>query len=302
MSQEEGNSLIAMSQQEKAELLSLEAVIEEGLEIFRKVGTALLRIRDGKLYREGYKTFYEYCEKRWNVKKSHAYELMDAAQIATNIENSSAPADKILPQNEFQLRPLTQILPEDQPKVWDAAVESANGQQPSFEQVQATIEKEVPPERRVDRRPKSKAEKLAEKIGMRIAFDGSMVPKDFSDDDRRKAIAELNEVRAKREAGRRAVHGPLNVFPDEKQAAKLQAQEAATHQSPSSHKDKEPSIESRFRNFARAELMDVFRRYFRKDEYVRVYKLLGLAINKTAIKGDSSPTARSTESEETTNG
>jgi hypothetical protein len=128
-----------MSEEEKTELATLETVIEEGLEVFRRVGIALIRIRDAKLYRDEFKTFGAYCETRWKTGRSHAYELMDAAQIANNLESLSPRGDKILPQNEFQLRPLTKVLPEDQPKVWNAAVEAANGQQPTMEQVEAAV-------------------------------------------------------------------------------------------------------------------------------------------------------------------
>jgi hypothetical protein len=127
MSQEEQTQLGLMTQEEKSELATLEAVIEEGLEVFRKVGTAFIRIRDGKLYREHFKRFADYCETRWKMQRQHAYRLIDAAQIVINLENLSPAGDKILPQNEFQVRPLTQVMAEDQPKIWAAAVESANG-------------------------------------------------------------------------------------------------------------------------------------------------------------------------------
>lgn len=99
-------------------------MIERGLNTFVEVGTALLTIRDKRLYRDGFETFAtfeEYCEKRWGLKKSHAYEIMEASKVVTNLK-SSAIAE--LPTNEAQARPLTALKePEQQQKVWNAAVE-----------------------------------------------------------------------------------------------------------------------------------------------------------------------------------
>jgi hypothetical protein len=46
-------------------LAQCEGVIERGMKSFIEVGTALLKIRDERLYRENYGTFEEYCRKRW---------------------------------------------------------------------------------------------------------------------------------------------------------------------------------------------------------------------------------------------
>jgi hypothetical protein len=87
---------------------------------------ALIRIRDAKLYREQYKTFADYCEVQWKMPRQHAYRLMDAAQIVIRLESLSPRGDKILPQNEKQVRPMVSVMPEDQPKVWNAAQIATN--------------------------------------------------------------------------------------------------------------------------------------------------------------------------------
>ena len=56
-----------------------EAIIERGLKTFVELGNALLAIRDGKLYKDGYSTFEEYCEGRWQLKERQAYFYIDAA-------------------------------------------------------------------------------------------------------------------------------------------------------------------------------------------------------------------------------
>lgn len=88
-----------------------------------EMATALLRIRDEKLYREGYKTFQEYCEVRWGYKKSHAHRLMSAAETLQRLERS--PIGVIAPQNEAQIRPLTKLPPESQANAWEKAVSTA---------------------------------------------------------------------------------------------------------------------------------------------------------------------------------
>ena len=64
------------------QLTECEAIIERGLASFLEMGQALLRIRDGRLYRQTNKTFAHYCQQRWSLSRSYAYELMEAGQVA----------------------------------------------------------------------------------------------------------------------------------------------------------------------------------------------------------------------------
>ena len=70
-----------MSEQLSLELLDLmeyEKVIEQGLGTFVEVGMALLAIRDGRKYvHAGYRTFEEYCERRWSIAGAAGYELTE---------------------------------------------------------------------------------------------------------------------------------------------------------------------------------------------------------------------------------
>ena len=70
------------------ELDRLEGIIERGLETFLAVGEALLRIRDGALYRaSGYRSFSQYLAQRWHLTRQRAYQLMEtAAAFAAPIE------------------------------------------------------------------------------------------------------------------------------------------------------------------------------------------------------------------------
>lgn len=108
---------------EHQELMHHEATIERGLQTFTEVGNALLAIRDGRLYRQDYGTFEEYCRQKWRLKQSRAYQLMDAAGVMANLETSTMV--EVLPAGERQARPLTSLAPEQQREIWTKAVETA---------------------------------------------------------------------------------------------------------------------------------------------------------------------------------
>lgn len=107
---------------DRAQSLSdLEAVIERGMETFVEVGSALLTIRDDRLYRETHGTFEDYCRGRWGLSRTRSYELIDAARVA--IEMSGMP-DIAPPANARQATELARIPdPETRADVWHRAVE-----------------------------------------------------------------------------------------------------------------------------------------------------------------------------------
>lgn len=103
-------------------LAEYEAVIERGLQTFVEVGNALMAIRDGRLYLGDHRTFEDYCRERWQLERRRAYHLMDAAAVVNNVNNCTH--DIPPPANEAQARPLTKLPAEQQPAVWQAAVEA----------------------------------------------------------------------------------------------------------------------------------------------------------------------------------
>ena len=105
---------------EHDELTQCEAVIERDLRTFVNVGNALLTIRDGRLYREDWGTWEEYCQERWGFTRSRAHRLIEAAQATGNL----LPMGNI-PTSERQARPLTQLSPDDQRIAWERAIETA---------------------------------------------------------------------------------------------------------------------------------------------------------------------------------
>lgn len=107
------------------ELARHEAAIERGLKTYIEVGTALLEIRDKRLYRETHDRFEDYLKQRWNLGRSHAYRQIDAAQVAQKVRATSPFGD--VPRTEAQARELARIKV---PAVLDrvvARVESGGG-------------------------------------------------------------------------------------------------------------------------------------------------------------------------------
>lgn len=106
-------------------LQECESVIGKGLATFIDVGTALIEIRDQRLYRAQYGTFEEYCHERWSMNRNYANKLISASEVVANL-GTRVP---ILPDNERQARPLAKLEPEQQRTAWEAAVASAETMQ-----------------------------------------------------------------------------------------------------------------------------------------------------------------------------
>ncbi len=96
-------------------LTHLEDIIARNQTSFYEIGNALNEIRDNGLYKLTlFETFEAYTRARWDMGKSQAYRLIDAYQVINNL----SPIGEILPENESQVRPLTQLGPREQRKVW----------------------------------------------------------------------------------------------------------------------------------------------------------------------------------------
>jgi hypothetical protein len=90
---------------ERSKFRKLESIVAEGISSFVAVGEALKEIRDGKLYREAYKTFEKYVRDKWGFDKSRAYQLIDASEIKASLStivDKTQRASEI--SNEGQLR------------------------------------------------------------------------------------------------------------------------------------------------------------------------------------------------------
>lgn len=131
---------------ELLDLMQDEKVIEQGLTTFVEVGQALARIRDGKKYRAlGHKTFEVYVAERWQMSRTRAYAMIDAADTATVL---SSMEDIPEPASERSLRPLAPLAkadPNAAREAWAEAVEKADGGQPTAAQVKEAVERRKPP-------------------------------------------------------------------------------------------------------------------------------------------------------------
>lgn len=114
---------VALTVPESDRLAACEATIERGFQTFAEVGTALLEIRDARLYRSEFGTFEDYCRERWNLGRSRAYQMIDAAEVVSQM---STMVDT-LPATERQARELVGLPAETAAAVMTAAVEATEG-------------------------------------------------------------------------------------------------------------------------------------------------------------------------------
>ena len=67
-----------------SKLKQLEEIIEkeaQGLARFEQVGSALIKIKNDKLFKPEYKSFITYCWQKFNLSKARVYQLINAAKI-----------------------------------------------------------------------------------------------------------------------------------------------------------------------------------------------------------------------------
>lgn len=130
-----------MTMSEAAELAEAEEVIERGIQTFTEVGNALLKIRDGRLYRADFGTFEDYCRERWGFSRPRAYQLIEAADVVSTIVDTGLPA----PANEGQARELSRVPEPERAEVWRETVERTNGK-PTAAAIRATYRRDPDPE------------------------------------------------------------------------------------------------------------------------------------------------------------
>lgn len=118
-------NIVSAQQNEEEYLTQLEHVIEQNIQAFYQVGSALREIRDHKLYKVlGYTRFEDYCEERWDMSRIHAYRLEAASNVIDNLKMLPNGLH-FLPTSERQIRPLAALPAEQQRKTWKKVLESA---------------------------------------------------------------------------------------------------------------------------------------------------------------------------------
>lgn len=114
---------VPLTRDEEQELVQLEAVIETGLAEFVKVGNALAEINDKQLFRATHATFVEYAKDRFGLGRSHAYRVMDAARIVTELPSPIGDTIKF----ESQARALAGLPTKAAATVLIAAIDNTAG-------------------------------------------------------------------------------------------------------------------------------------------------------------------------------
>lgn len=119
----------------KRTLAQHEEIIADGMKSFLYVGQALMAIRDEQLYQDNHETFEAYCKERWGFNRAHAYRLIEAADVVSDLSPMGDTGSKVskqktpihAPQNERQARALAEAAdtPEDRRAVWEKVVEVA---------------------------------------------------------------------------------------------------------------------------------------------------------------------------------
>jgi phage N-6-adenine-methyltransferase len=113
------------------ELIECEAVIARGLVA---AGQALRRIRDGRLYRESYSTFEDYCKERWQMNRAYANRQIEAASVAKVLDPiGSIPSEAVA----RELAPLRGD-PEKMAEAWRETIEQ-HGEKPTAADVREKV-------------------------------------------------------------------------------------------------------------------------------------------------------------------
>ena len=109
-----------LTTQETVRLCELERIIQKGKDTFVEVGTALAEIRDSRIYRATFKTFEDYCQKRWEFNRDYVNKIIRAADVIANLDTMVSK-----PESERQARPLAKLPAAEQPAAWTKAQEKA---------------------------------------------------------------------------------------------------------------------------------------------------------------------------------
>ena len=113
---------VALTVTESDRLAECEATIERGFQTFAEVGSALLEIRDSRLYRSEFGTFEDYCQTRWSMTRAYANRTIAAAQVVADLAPMGA-----IPTSERQARELVGLPAETAAAVMTAAVDATGG-------------------------------------------------------------------------------------------------------------------------------------------------------------------------------
>lgn len=105
----------SLTKLESRSLSEYEEIIRNGKESFIKVGQALLNVRDGRLFRDSYVTFEDYCQKKWGFNRTRGQQLIQAAITIAETDGGEAIT------NERQAREIAKVPKEKRGEVLSRA-------------------------------------------------------------------------------------------------------------------------------------------------------------------------------------
>lgn len=113
--------------------------------VLHDVVLAYETIREDRLYRETHRTFEAFCKETFGVTAWRIRQIIRAHGVTQTLAWHSRPDSKVersvtlLPENEWQIRPLLGVAKAAQPAAWQKAVERSGGRQPTESVVRAVV-------------------------------------------------------------------------------------------------------------------------------------------------------------------
>jgi len=131
---------------ESAKLSNYESVIERGRRQVFEVARALREIRDGRLFRASHATFEEYCEERWQFKRSRAAQLIGFYRVLENVcgvtaVNNAGELPEGAPENERFTRELQRLPGDQQSEAWQQILQLSEDGKPTLTLVKAVVDR-----------------------------------------------------------------------------------------------------------------------------------------------------------------
>ncbi len=134
---------LSITPQEKAEYEINNKIVEKGVKAFWEVGSALGKIKEGKLWRAGgHKSWDDYCRSVAGMSRIHAHRLVEATEFVNKLK--TLPRGNVLPLMEAQVRPILRLPEDQQAETWFAAFDEVGGQ-PSAPRVNKLVHEKMHP-------------------------------------------------------------------------------------------------------------------------------------------------------------
>jgi hypothetical protein len=113
-----------LSAEEQLDLRRYEIEIEENKEAFLTMAAALFEIWSRRLYRENYKSFKQYCRKRWDFSRAYGYKLINAHKTIQKV--STMVDTPVAITSGTQALELAKVPEDPQAEVVKNAMQKAN--------------------------------------------------------------------------------------------------------------------------------------------------------------------------------